>query len=896
MVGFLVITLCVSAAPERFEPPAPTSIELPNAGFEGVLEGTWTVSVAKGQGVGRDDGEAHTGDCAVKFHRTRGPVAATLDDEYLVPVQPGEAFKLVAWVKTADAAGDTYLAIEGTGDGQSFKVLGRCSTLRGTTPGWALRWIVATVPDENSVTHIRPVLHSHGNSGATWFDDVALFRLPADRPVVTGVPLDPPRGQISARNGHLVGSDGKRHRFWGVNCVDEPGRTYREMTHIARRVKQMGFNAVRLHLYDMRFIDREAKNERGEATSLVFQQAQRGDGSPLDKLDYFIYCVEREGLYLYLTFDRLRGKFEPGDYHVLPSRGSADETAWKTAIEALQPKRADEHAYFVDPRLGEAQTRFVRQLLDHRNTYTGRRVADDPYVALYELTNENHFPEWMLTGGFSQWPQYFQDVLQQRWNVWLKDRYADEAKLVKAWGTLGDAERLADGTVKVTPTLGKTKGYPAERLADIHRFINHLFIDYSQRLEQIIRGAGTCSAQTPVSWDTLHEHKHKWYAPCSLAGLMTVGTYVQGPAKPDPERRRLRSGFQGFYNLSFASVLDKPTVVYENNTLKPDYWRADYPMILSAFASTHDWDGVFWYNWGDGTVPDQFDDDTYVNTGLRYASTGHQWHGIVSCTDEVLLASMRLAGTMFRTFAIPATPEPVVVTIGAKDLLGPQLWVGNISVPYPENAPPPYKLAAALSATDLLYTVRYAFDPSRLDSSLSQPLIPRIPERCSPVDGLTYDCERGVLSVDTPKAKAIAGFWGTETSFHGGVSVKLREALSPQFVCFGIASADGLPLAESTRAVVILTTYGENVGRVLRDDPKSIPGNAPAFAKQVQSWGWGPPGIPRPGAQIVLGREWQWRLVDFRLHTIAEGQGDVLDIPTGTPLFMVELQHPTTEY
>ena len=28
----------------------------------------------------------------------------------------------------------------------------------------------------------------------------------------------------------------------------------------------------------------------------------------------------------------------------------------------------------------------------------------------------------------------------------------------------------------------------------------------------------------------------------------------------------------------------KPTVIYETNTLKPDYWRADYPMIISAFT------------------------------------------------------------------------------------------------------------------------------------------------------------------------------------------------------------------------------------------------------------------------------------------------------------------------
>ena len=888
MVAFLVVTICVGA--ERFEPPRPVPVALRNAGFEDGLEGSWTVGSGFGQVVRRDRAAAHSGGHGLSFHKTDGTAAVSLDDRHLVPARPGEAFKLAAWIKTTGRVENIQLVLEGTGDGTEFHLLHEDRLLRGETPGWVYRWVVAVVPEDGSVTHIRPALHCQATAGTAWFDDVLLVRLPPDRPLVTGMPPDPPSGPILSRDGHLVGSDGNRVRLWGMNCVDEPGRTYREMTHIAHRVRQMGFNAVRLHLYDVRFIDQNAEDGRGEATSVVFQCPEPGDGSPLDKFDYFIYCLEREGLYLYMTFDRLRGKFQPGDYHVLPSDGREDERSWKAALEELQPSRADEHAYYVDPRLGEAQARFVRQLLDHRNLYTGRRVADDPNVALYELTNENHFPEWMLTGGFREWPRYFQDVLQRRWNTWLRERYGDELKRREAWTTLEATERLPQDAILVAPTLGEAKEYPAERLADIHRFVNHLFIEYSRRLEGIIRESGKHSAHAPVSWDTLHEHKHKWYYPCSLAGLMTVGTYVQGPATADVERRRLKPGFQGFYNLSFASVLDKPTVIYENNTLKPDSWRADYPMIISAFTSTHDWDGVFWYNWGNGSVPDQFDDDTYVHTGLRYAATSHKWHGIVSSTDEVLLAGMRLAGTMFRTFAIPAAPDPVVVTIGSEDLLGPGLWVGGIGIPYPEAAPGPYKLASALSATDLVHTVRYAFDPRREKSSLSRPLIPKTSPRCSPVDGLTYDCERGVLTIDTPCAKAIVGFWGNEARFDDGLSVQLRDQLEPRFACFGIASSDGTTLAESNRAVLLLTTHGENRGRVLHDDPESVPGDAPLFAKQVKSWGYGPPDIARPGTRIALGAKWCWRLLDFRLQVLAEGSGETLDIPSGTPLFMAELE------
>ncbi|MBC7288256.1 MAG: beta-galactosidase, partial [Armatimonadetes bacterium] len=663
--------LAAMAGASEFVPPERVPVAVPNGGFESSLAGVWEIRAMGARFVGRDEGEAYSGRASVRLSCTRKGTRIELAPSHMLRVRAGETYKVAVFARTAGATGDTFVSLEGYREMRHVGTLGRSRPLGGTTPGWVYLWAVGDVPADGSVTHLQVSLCSDDNAGSVWFDDVALYRLPPDKPLVTGVPPGPPHGQITVRDGHLVGSGGRRVRLWGINCPDEPNRTYREMTFIARRIKQMGFNAVRMHIYDFRFIDTEAVNGRGERMSVVFRKSRRGDGSLLDKLDYFIYCCEREGLYVYMTFDRLspQSAFGPGDYDVLPAESDEDRRAWQQALGQLQAGGCDEHAYYVDPRLGEAQARFVRQVLDHRNAYTGRRVADDPYVALYELTNENHFPEWALQGGFRKWPQYFQDVMQKRWNAWLRERYGSDERLMQAWGRLEDGESLAAGSVRVAPVLSEASQYPQERLADVHRFIYDLFVGYSKRLERIIREAGECSTRTPVSWDTLHEHKHKWYYPCSLADLMTVGVYVRGPAQPDRESRRIGTGFRAIYNLSFATVLGKATVVYETNTLKPDYWRADYPVLISAFASTHDWDGVFWYAWADGTVPDEFDADTYWATGLRYAASSHRWHGIVTSTDEVLLASLRLGGAMFIRRAIPATPEPVVLTVGAEDLL-----------------------------------------------------------------------------------------------------------------------------------------------------------------------------------------------------------------------------------
>ncbi|MCX7599019.1 MAG: hypothetical protein N2512_09160 [Armatimonadetes bacterium] len=890
LCAFTELLVLAATTVVSFTCPSPQRLTLPNSGFEEALAGSWEITAESGRFVGLDENTAHSGKKSLRFAAGKGAGRASLCPRHLIRVRPGEAFKVTAFGKAEDSAGETCLCLDGYRGETLVTTLARSHPLSGTTPGWVYLSAAAAVPADGSVTRLGVSFRSDDNAGTVWFDDVALYRLPPDEPVVTGPPPDPPHGQIVVRDGHLAGEGGRRVRLWGINCPDEPNRTYREITFIARRIRQMGFNAVRQHIYDFRFIDTEATNERGERTSLVFRKSRRGDGSLLDKLDYFIYCCQREGLYMYMTFDRLspQSAFGPGDYDVLPAESDEDRRAWQEALAELQAGRCDEHAYYVDPRLGEAQARFVAQVLDHRNAYTGRRVADDPYVALYELTNENHFPEWALQGGFRKWPRYFQDVLQKRWNAWLRERYENDDNLRAGWGQLGEDESLARGSVKMAPILSEAADYPPKRLADVHRFIYDLFVGYSRRLEKIIRSAGKCSARAPVSWDTLHEHKHKWYYPCSLADLMTVGVYQGGPVWPDREMRRISRRFEAFYNFSYASVLDKPMVVYETNTVKPDYWRADYPMLVSSFASTHDWDGVFWYCWADGTVPDEFDADTYWATGLRYAATTHLWHGIVTSTDEVLLASLRLAGTIFLKGAIPATPEPVVLTVGAEDLLGPALWIGDVNVPYPSDAPGPYRRASAMAATDFLHTIRYRYDMDAPQSSVTRPLIARLPQPCRPVEGLTYDWDRGAIVVDRPSAKAVVGFVGGEqVNFTDGVSLWTSRALDPPFLCFGLVSTDGHPLSRARRALLVLTTYGENRGRQVW-----APEEAPVVDGTrvlVKGWGYGPPDIARPGARIRLNVPWRWRLYDFRLLELGAGYGNNITLRPGVPLFYAEL-------
>ena len=883
MPGLLTLGLALLSA----SPREPAAVPLPNASFEAPLAGAWQPAPPGTSRVERDGACGYDGAASLRLSPGKGDVSLSLAGEHRLAVTPGQALKLLAWLRAEGDTGESSIALDGYRGREPVSILARSRPLKNTSGFWVPRWVIGTVPDDGSVTHVSVALRRGEGSGTVWVDDVALRLLPPDEPTYDGPVGPPPRGRISPAGGHLVGADGERVRFWGVNCVDEMGRTYREIDQIVGRIKDMGFNAIRLHLYDVRLIDVDAKNARAEPTSRRFRSPdRRGDGSMLDRFDYFMYRAERTGLYMYLTFDRRRARFRGGDYDVLPSAGADDETAWKAAVEEANAEGANEHLYYVDERLGAVQAEYVRQHLDHRNAYTGRRIADDPYVALYELTNENGVSTALIEGRFDKWPEIFRRGLERRWAAWVRQRYDSEDRLLEAWGKLADGDSFGDGALDL-PVGPAAKEAPDARIADYRRFVYELVIGCSQRLHEIIRSAGTASAHAPVTYDTVFQHKHIWYYPASQGSCLAVGTYVTGVTSPAESRGRLGTPFRSYYNMSNATVSDKPTVVYETNVHKPAAYRADYPLWVAAFTGMRDWDGVFWYDWSNGTVRDQVDADVYAHTGLRYAVPSHIWHGIVSSTDEVLLASMRIAGEMFKHGVIPTMPQPVEVTVGANDLLGRRSWLGDLTLPYPPEAAQPYPRAYAMSATDFVFGCRYRYALGVPETRTTAPLLARTPLRVEPVPGVAYDFTEGTLSFDLPSAKVVVGFARDGRAFSDGVQL---GACNREFVCFGLVSTDGEPLAKTGNAVLVACSTGDNVGMTKADKPEERkPTSATKHARTVTSWGFGPPDLQRVEATVQLGRSWQWALRDFALREVRRGEGATLRLRARDPLFWAEL-------
>ncbi len=127
----------------------------------------------------------------------------------------------------------------------------------------------------------------------------------------------------------------------------------RDVYHLAR----LGFNAYRIHIWDVELSDAE-----GNLTS----------NEHLDLLDYLFAKLQEKGMRILITTMTNFGN------------GYPERNQQTGAFSYLY----DKCAVHADPKAIEAQKRYVAQLLQHVNPYTGYAYQEDPSVIGFEINNE----------------------------------------------------------------------------------------------------------------------------------------------------------------------------------------------------------------------------------------------------------------------------------------------------------------------------------------------------------------------------------------------------------------------------------------------------------------------------------------------------------------------------
>lgn len=223
-------------------------------------------------------------------------------------------------------------------------------------------------------------------------------------------------GWIIARDGHFYEEKtGRRVRFLGTNLTAKAAfPTKHDADRIAGRLAKLGVNAVRFHHINNGWDLDGGTIWKPGRTHLEIDPAQ------LDKLDYFIAALKRNGIY--------------SNINLQTSREYLPEMGLPPSVRELRNfgKKVDK----FNERMIQVQEEYAKELLDRVNPYTGLKYADDPAIFKIEINNENSLVGWpgeSPGAGLDGLPEPFLSEIVGKWNAWLNAKYGDDAALRLAW-------------------------------------------------------------------------------------------------------------------------------------------------------------------------------------------------------------------------------------------------------------------------------------------------------------------------------------------------------------------------------------------------------------------------------------------------------------------------------
>ncbi len=560
-------------------------------------------------------------------------------------------------------------------------------------------------------------------------------------------------GFVKVNGGNFEFENGRKVRFIGMNIEAQhcfPDKAQADFH--ARRLRRLGVNAIRLHKFDMPSrVGREILNPKSED----------GELSPenLDRLEYFIAQLKKNGIYLVMDLQTLRvigaGECPP-----------------------LAKQRYNVYGMFV-PELIEAQKCFITRLLTHRNPYTGLSLTEDPALALIIFHNENSMLYQPNRNRITS--SYARDILKQQFNAWLLKKYGNRKSLAEAWKTLSAAENPADGTVEL-PMNPSGKNDSVSRIADMRRFYYAVQKNYYDQIRDHLLSLGVKVPLTgsnhwtrdPLDFELNaqldYTDRHNYWSHPTSPGSWLLENILFNPL---PMSMDPGAGLLGI--LAGRRILGKPFAVTEWNDGSTNEYRADAQLLFPAYSSMHDWH-IFQF-----TYSTRQTDGTFLRP-ITYS------FGIDD--DPVQLALYPVITRMFLRKDIRSSSREYAHFITERQLNDPSYYLDPVDV----------RRAALYVRAGLRFG----------DGKPDKTLVPNTAmEVASETNELFWDIKTGRVRIDSPRTQGFVGFP------KAGAPITCRDVefrLASDFGAAVLISCDGKPLESSGRMLLAAVARGWNKG------------------------------------------------------------------------------------
>jgi len=591
--------------------------------------------------------------------------------------------------------------------------------------------------------------------------------------------LDAPAGKggfVRVEGTHLVRGDGSRLRIWGINvCGPNAFPPKDQADTVADDLARCGINAVRFHHMDSRWsplLDPSRKD------------TQHFDAEVLDRLDFFIAELAKRGIYSNLNLNvgrRFTAADGVRDAHLLGYGKSA--------------------TYF-SPRLIELQRDYARQLLTHKNPYTGHTYAREPAVVTVELVNENSVLEGWVNGRLvgrdvekpSSWtpiPVSYAEELTDQYNAWLAENVPEDdlAKIRKEAG--GDrVPRLKPDQFAEASAL---------RFHTEARFYIHLEEAFFRGMRDLLKKE--LGVRPPVIGTADHADRYCAYAHVrgnAMLDYIDGHGYWQHPRTHGEfriENTPMVNDPLDSTVVQFARtpVVGRPYTISETNHPYPAQWASEGIPILTAYALFHDWDGIYWFTWGSGRLHDRkrtyrryFDISNDPVKMTHLAACAPLWHRkdlaaakrciVRAYTEKEIIEGLRM-DRKERPFFDPAFPRSTPLVHATR-------WApGGEATPYPEAAP--------------LGTIEA--DTGQLG-------------------WYGADAKQGKVVVDAPHTQALIGFQREGRKATANLAARMETPFGSVY----LTSLDGEPIAAAGRLLLTTTAAAGHTGFQWNPDRKTV--------------------------------------------------------------------------
>ena len=283
-----------------------------------------------------------------------------------------------------------------------------------------------------------PINIAKGDAPEGWFPFVIPSEFPSDSLIDLSSVFDDglagSHGYLNSDGEGFEFDDGTPMKIWGVGGQGVLDHELSET--VAKRYKAIGVNVVRLgamdHFYEP--LESNVKSRTGllKKDPLISddqqQVTQNFDEEAFDNLDYYIYQMKQNGIYVDIKLTDRREFTE------------ADGVTNATELAEWQ-KYEIAGCYMFDSRMVELDKDYIDQFLNHYNPYTEMYYKDDPTIAILEIENEETIKPYSSSDRFDELsypehehiPDYYLDQLDNLWNQWLENKYDTTENVLNAW-------------------------------------------------------------------------------------------------------------------------------------------------------------------------------------------------------------------------------------------------------------------------------------------------------------------------------------------------------------------------------------------------------------------------------------------------------------------------------